>query len=231
MRRSLAVLILAACAREPARTAPPAEPPVVAADVVPAAVEPAATPVENDPRWHSALQAIAAGYQAWGKVDDENRWAPFLCRMPTPASAHISRSGDESTHGRKLYTLHAKDPVAYGAQPTMNAMPTAEQPGLSDISQVLVKEAFKPVETDQAFNLHLRPAADGGKLYLPGEPLGLYVLFKPREAEPTATDAGWVYGTIAADGTITGAGKIDSCMRCHRSRPDRLFGLQKSAPR
>jgi hypothetical protein len=27
--------------------------------------------------------------------------------------------------------------------------------------------------------------------------------------------------------TITGAGKIDSCMGCHQSLPGRLFGLQK----
>ena len=28
--------------------------------------------------------AIAAEYLAWGRVDDELRWAPFLCRQPLP---------------------------------------------------------------------------------------------------------------------------------------------------
>lgn len=232
MRSLLAALILAACAREPARSEPPAEPPAAAPhvastpDPTPVVIAaPIAAPVENDPRWHATLRAIAAGYSQWGRVDDEMRWAPGLCRMPTPARARISASDDRGTHGRKLYTLYAKDPVAYGARPS--AMPGPDQPDLSDISQVLVKEAFKPVETDQQHNLHLRPAEHDGKLYLPGEALGLYVLFKPRRSD-VATDAGWVYGTIAADmTTITGAGKIDSCMSCHQSLPGRLFGLQK----
>ncbi len=235
MRRLLAALILAACTREPALTEPPVAPPtpvnaapVVNAPVANAApvITPVEAPVANDPRWHATLRAIAAGYTHWGRVDDENRWAPGLCRMPTPASARISASGDESTHGRKLYTLYAKDPVAYGQQPGVLVGP--EPAGLSDISQVLVKEAFKPVETDQPNSLHLKPAVHDGKYWLPGEPLGIYVLFKPNKADPAATDAGWVYGTIAADmTTITGAGKIDSCMGCHQSLPGRLFGLQK----
>ncbi|MBA3550316.1 MAG: hypothetical protein H0T76_27895 [Nannocystis sp.] len=253
MRPLLAALILAACAREPARSEAPAlasSAPAAPAPAAPAPIAPApivnaapiadaaptpiadAAPAENDPRWHSTLRAIAAGYRQWGRVDDEFRWAPGLCRMPTPARARISASGDEGTHGRKLYTLYAKDPVAYGAPASAHMMPGEEPTGLSDISQVLVKEAFTPVETTQQRDLNLLPAEHGGKLYLPGEPMGLYVLFKPLKSEPAATDAGWVYGTIAADmKTITGAGKIDSCMGCHQSLPGRLFGLQKSAPR
>jgi hypothetical protein len=241
MRPWFAALILSACAREPARTEPPAElAPVAAAALAythPARVADAAPvpvpveAVENDPRWHASLRAIAASYSQWGRVDDEMRWAPGLCRMPTPARARISASADADTHGRKLYTLYARDPVAYGARASVHMMPSEERPGLSDISQVLVKEAFAPVETQEMHSLHLLPAEHDGKLYLPGEPKGLYILFKPRTADAAATDAGWVYGTIAADmTTITGAGKIDSCMGCHQSLPGRLFGLQKSAP-
>lgn len=243
MRPLLVALILAACAREPARTEPPVEPastaapaPVVATAVAdpPAAMPAASTgPVANDPRWHATLLAIAADYSRWGRVDDEMRWAPGLCRMPTPARARISASDDAGTHGRKLYTLYAKDPVAYGMP--ASAMPNNEpsvSSGLSDISQVLVKEAFTPVETTQQRNMNLLPAEHDGKLYLPGAPMGLYVLFKPLKSDSAATDAGWVYGTIAADmKTITAAGKIDSCMGCHQSLPGRLFGLQKSAAR
>ncbi len=237
MRPLLTALILAACAREPARSEAPAlasssaADPAASADAAPAPTR--AEPAENDPRWHATLRTIAAGYSKWGRVDDEMRWAPGLCRMPTPARARISASGDEGTHGRKLYTLYAKDPAAYGAQPSVHMMPFEEPAGLSDISQVLVKEAFTPVETTQQRNMNLLPAEHDGKMYLPGEPMGLYVLFKikPLKSDPAATDAGWVYGTIAADmTTITGAGKIDSCMGCHQSLPGRLFGLQKSAP-
>lgn len=241
MRPLLAALILAACAREPARSEAPAlassDPAPIASAAPNAAPAPApmhAEPAENDPRWHATLRAIAADYSKWGRVDDEMRWAPFLCRMPTPARARISASEDTGTHGRKLYTLYAKDPVAYGAQATFNTMPGSDtQPDLSDISQVLVKEAFTPVETTQQRDMNLLPAEHDGKRYLPGEPMGLYVLFKinPLKSDPATTDAGWVYGTIAADmTTITGAGKIDSCMGCHQSLPGRLFGLQKSAP-
>jgi hypothetical protein len=36
-----------------------------------------------------------------------------------------------------------------------------------------------------------------------------------------------VYGTVAADGTVTGAGRIASCMGCHADAPhERLFGLK-----
>ena len=230
MRPLLAALILVACAREPARTEPPVEfassaapTPIAPAPVVAAA--PIANPppdtaavstgtVANDLRWHTTLRAIAAEYSRWGRVDDEMRWAPGLCRMPTPAKARISASDDTGTHGRKLYTLYARDPVAYGAPPSM--MQATGSSGLSDISQVLVKEAFTPVETTQQRNMNLLPAEHDGK---------------PLKSDPAATDAGWVYGTIAADmKTITAAGKIDSCIGCHQALPGRLFGLQKSAP-
>ncbi len=241
MRPWFAALILAACAREPARIESPAAAsalasthPAPVADAAPVAAggvdaAPVAA-VENDPRWHPTLRAIAAGYRQWGRVDDEMRWAPHLCRMPTPARARISASEDTGTHGRKLYTLYAKDPVAYGARASVAMIGDREPAGLSDISQVLVKEAFAPVETSQMHSLHLLPAEHEGKLYVPGEPMGLYVLFKPLKAE-VGTDAGWVYATIAADmTTFTGAGRIDSCMGCHQTLPGRLFGLQKSAP-
>ena len=40
------------------------------------------------------------------------------------------------------------------------------------------------------------------------------------------TDDGWVYGTVSADGkTVTSAGRVDSCMRCHETRKDRVFGI------
>ena len=94
--------------------------------------------------------------------------------------------------------------------------------------QVVVKEAFTPVETTKpdGFADDLRPAEHKGKRYEPGDPLGIYVVFKPRKASPD-TDAGWVYGTVTADlQTVTSAGKVASCMGCHKNAPhERLFGL------
>ena len=225
MRFVLVIMTLAACAPEPARSEPPAvrEPvPVVAAtNSTPSGA------VANDPRWHATLRAIAGGYTTWGRVDDQMRWAPTLCAMPRPARARISASKDTGTHGRKLYTLYAKDPAAYGAQKSYT--PAPEVPGLEDILQVVVKEAFIPVETssDPGHGLggELRPAEHEGKAYAPGDPLGIYVLFQPKSAADT--DAGWVYGTVSADlKTVTSSGKVASCMGCHQKVPSgRLFGL------
>jgi hypothetical protein len=79
---------------------------------------------------------IAATYTAWGRVDDELRWAPWLCRAPYPGIARPSKSDDESTHGRKLYSVFAKNHAAY---------PDGPQDG-----QVVVKQSWVPelVDTD-----------------------------------------------------------------------------------
>ena len=38
-----------------------------------------------DSRFTEDLLKVGAGYLKWGRVDDEARWAPFLCRRPLPA--------------------------------------------------------------------------------------------------------------------------------------------------
>jgi hypothetical protein len=253
--RSLPVILLAvaACAPEPTQaTELPSRPfgpelpaPAQAIHVAPARppetavtpVDPAPVPArseENDPRWHATLRAIAAGYAQWGRVEDEMRWAPWLCRMPMPARARLSDSGDDATHGRKLYTLYAKDPVAYGAR--KSAMPEPDAPALVDLTQVVVKEAWRPVVSDVPAQgmmggerrENLLPALHDGKAYVPGEKAGLYVLFKPGKTD-LDTDAGWVYGTIAPDGAVTSAGKVASCMGCHQENAGRLYGLPTPA--
>ena len=123
---------------------------------------------ENDPRWHDRRRVVAGAYESWGRVDDQFRWAPGLCRMPTPAQARISETEEDSPHGRKLYTLYAKDPVAYGAPAGLIAV--KRTPALNDCEQVVVKEAWKPqaIEPgaqDERFGPHqLRPARRGDKL-------------------------------------------------------------------
>src|SRR5438067_72847 len=61
------------------------------------------------------LLEVAKTYERYGRVDDEYRWAPFLCREPRPGRAAFSASKDDGTHGRKLYSLFAKDHKAYAA--------------------------------------------------------------------------------------------------------------------
>ena len=58
----------------------------------------------------------------------------------------------------------------------------------------------------------------------PGDPTGLFVMTK---VGGEGTDAGWIYGTIGPEGTVTSAGLVATCMGCHVDAPhDRLFGLK-----
>lgn len=75
----------------------------------------------------------------------------------------------------------------------------------------------------------LRPASKGGKRFRAGASRGLYVMLRLDPKTP-GTDDGWVYGTIAPDGTLTSSGRVASCMSCHVGAPHgRLFGLPKTA--
>lgn len=65
--------------------------------------------------------------------------------------------------------------------------------------------------------------------YIPGEPTGLFIMFRP-EHDLDATDAGWIYGTTNAAGEITACGDIPRCMSCHdKCAPGRVFGPQGSS--
>jgi len=182
------------------------------------------TPLERD----FAIQAgrIATEYQAWGRVDDELRWAPYLCRQPMPGSAYVSASNHADTHGQKLYSVFVKARADY---------PEASKPG-----QVVVKESFVPeiVNAVVPYNYgngsnieadHFSPyAVKDGVIYKAGAPAGLFLMFKVDPAS-TRTDRGWVYATVAPTGQVTAAGRIASCMTCHEEAPhDRLFGVPQS---
>jgi hypothetical protein len=46
---------------------------------------------------------------------------------------------------------------------------------------------------------------------------------------PANSDAGWVYATLTADGQVTAAGRVESCMHCHQDAGhERLFGVDTS---
>lgn len=235
MRRTSATFLLVVCilgctrsgsaVAEPAGPArPSSEPPSTAAVAsTPAPAAPA--PEERDLAFVPDLQAIATTYKAWGRVDDELRWAPFLCRMPLPGRPAFS-AAPTGGHAQKLYSLFAKDREAYRKR---------ERQALG---QVLVKESFTadrvegeatlpaPMDAGLGEGDHFNPyIVRGGTTFRAGKLMGLYVMMK--KAGAAGTDDGWVYGTITADGTVTSAGKVASCMACHRDAPrDRLFGVK-----
>jgi hypothetical protein len=201
---------------------------------------------EGTQRFHAQLLEIARTYKHYGRVDDEARWAPFLCRMPMPSVARFSASDEIDSHGRKLYFLFAKDRSSYVGKPKTPV----------SVGQVIVKESWLPVEVNKKKELnpwkdavhetvkldpavrkknplagdqgaYLPYATNDGKLYHATKQAGLYVMYKTDKTTP-GTDNGWVYGTITADGKkVTAAGAIQSCMACHQEAPrDRLFGLR-----
>ncbi|HEY8926592.1 MAG TPA: hypothetical protein VIU64_19550 [Polyangia bacterium] len=174
-------------------------------------------------------RAIANDYKAWGRVDDEWRWAPFLCRLPLPAIARVSGSDDPSTHGQKLYSVFAKNHDAY--------------PNGPHTDQVVVKESWIPelvsdagadfspgtprYAADAGDHFYGFAKGDGG-VYRAGTFAGLYIMFKV--AATPDTDEGWVYATITAGGEVTAAGRVASCMGCHEdAQHERLFGVPLSA--
>jgi hypothetical protein len=199
-------------------------------------------PAGDGPDFTGQIRQAAQEYLTYGRVDDEMRWAPYLCRMPMPGRAHFSASADEPTHGRKLYSLFAKDRAGYLR---------VAQAKSAAVGQALVKQSWVPVEVaadrraeglgfdkvittpppdsakDPFAGDHFYPyARQGDKMYKADRLAGLFIMLKLDPKTP-GTDAGWVYGTVAADGkAVTAAGRVESCMKCHREAPhDRLFGL------
>jgi hypothetical protein len=183
---------------------------------------------------------VAKTYPNYGRVDDEFRWAPWLCRMPNPGQARFTASKDEDTHGgRKLYSVFAKDREAYHLL-SFSQKPLAEVAS----GQIVVKESWLPEEVTgseiPAPVQQKRKLANGlevfesfqpfvkrdGKVYKASKIAGLFIMMKTNPKNPD-TDKGWVYGTVSADlKQVTGIGKIESCMECHVKAPhDRLFGL------
>ena len=197
------------------------------------AAPPAATATAHDTSrspYQARLLEIAKEYTAWGRVDDEMRWAPYLCRAPMPAQAYLSASKDDDTHGKKLYSLFAKDHRAYVE-------------GASVAGQVVVKESWTPapvsdpgaaptrlgatVGAARPDGDHFHPYArtKDGQVFRAAERAGLFIMLKLDDTAPD-TDAGWVYGTVTPRGEVTAAGRVASCMGCHVKAPrDRLFGL------
>jgi hypothetical protein len=212
---------------------------------------PAPVPAPTEPRFHAELKKIAGEYLSYGRVDDEMRWAPYLCRMPMPGTPRLSGSKDEKTHGQKLYSLFVKNRFAYLVLDPARPIP---------VGQAIVKQSWIPEDvTEKRKDLKGQPPGDrvpfqevvrtppkdgkkafpdqvdhfwpyarkGDKVFKAAKQADLFIMMK-LDPQTLGTDNGWVYGTVTPDGkTVTSAGRVESCMKCHQeTKTDRLFGLR-----
>jgi hypothetical protein len=210
---------------------------------------------EVTPPFHVRLLEIAATYPEYGRFDGQMRWASALCipitasafSTPTPPVLQLSVSKDATTHGRKMYSLFAK--ISEEGRYFSDSK-------VSPVGQVVVKESWIPEllpdkgqllqPVNRKVKVHAKDSPDNtktievddcfvpyarkdGRLYHAAKQGLLFIMYKMDPKTPD-TDEGWVYGTTTADGKeVISAGRVESCMNCHRKAPhDRLFGLPKN---
>jgi hypothetical protein len=186
-----------------------------------------------DPRPVDAIRGAAADYAKWGRVDERPNIAPELCRAPMPddygAPAHVRLSqAADAPHGKKLYFLYASERRRY-----------LDKDAAVPVGFAIVKESFAAVPTRDAPAPEVRDtlstgtpppittAVDGdGKRLKLGARKDLFVMVKVGDV--AGSDDGWIYGTVAPDGTVTSAGRVASCMGCHdeAATREKLFGLR-----
>ncbi|MBL8683213.1 MAG: hypothetical protein JNK05_28855 [Myxococcales bacterium] len=165
-------------------------------------------------------RAIAQHYLSWGRVDDEVRWAPFLCRLPMGARPRADLDAQAAPHGRKVYYLYARERIEY----ITGRMAPAS-------AQIVVKEAWRPREIARSEAVHASMSTQcvgtGDRCVEPGDFAGLYIMMRHANRPATErTDDGWTYATVDPQGTVTASGVIESCAGCHRRAPHgRLFGI------
>jgi len=187
------------------------------------------------------LLIAARDYLSYGPAEGKYfdlRFAPTLCRSPGGAAGRISESGGSTPHGEKLYVIYARQRDAYiellGANTAKAWHEVNSSFALSPLqndpadNQVIVKESWTPVprNLNDRFGQGMRPAQRKGEYFWPGDRQSLFIMLNVGR-DVAGTDNGWVYGTVSPDGkTVTSAGQVASCMRCHRDAPyGRLFGL------
>ena len=181
----------------------------------------------NNKAFHKTLMDIAKSYKkSYGEVNPRPNWAPTMCWVP-PTQALFSKSKETTTHGQKLYYLFAKKGGAYLRYKKGDEVKEG---------QVLVKESWTPVEQTakdkaKAGRFDRASPLKDGKRYVTGKQKELFIMAKLDPKTP-GTDQGWIYGTVTPDGkTVTSAGLVQSCMKCHVKVKDRLFGPAKSQSR
>ena len=146
--------------------------------------------------------------------------APAFAPEITP---RLSQSEDESSHGKKLYFLMAKE---IGHYMTADGSP-------SPVGQTLVKESWTSIPSnEQARNSRNHASGNrimprtkiGDQVVEIGQRTNLFVMTKLAKETPN-TDEGWVYGVVQSESKkVLSSGKVASCIACHESKSDRLFG-------
>lgn len=237
-----ALLSVTACTRAvPERITAPVEPAAEAKSGAVTPASPAAAPI--DPAVASLMSAAFERHVGWGRVDDELRWAPFLCRLPMPARPHMSRA-EGGDHAQKLYSLFARQRERYVGPGVVSTPIRVGAVGGVDagrepfVGQVVVKASYVPEPAGDGETArpsmdglgmgdHFDPfATHGGVRYRAGGVAGYYVIAEVPRDTP-GSDDGFVYGTLTADGRVTSAGRVAPCMGCHvEATQGRLFGLK-----
>lgn len=181
----------------------------------------------NEPEFHEALLAASEDYLRYGMVNSIALAAPEECRADdaTAPKPLMSESDHESSHGKKLYFLFAKE-IGHYVNPEGKPAP---------VGQVVVKESWTSSPSNPAArNLinhasgnRVNPRAKvGDKTLEIGQRKNFFVMTKLAEDTPK-TDQGWVYGVVDSDTRkVIASGKVASCMSCHveGETNDRLFG-------
>lgn len=234
----------------PANSSPPdSAQPEAGAGAPPVHVEPDAAAAEPiDPQFTETLRTAAASYREWGRVDELPNLAPMLCRAPSGLDygypSHVrSSTAEEGPHGQKLYFLFAghgrhsardmysalgtesaqEIPVGFMiVKQSWTAVPSKQQPPPEPIDDMMEMSVDTPAPITWVEH-------EGQRLET-GEQAELFVMAKVGAHDMPGTDAGWIYGTLDAEGKIvTSAGLVQRCMDCHDAAShERLFGLQKT---
>jgi hypothetical protein len=199
-----------------------------------------------DARFVPAIRAAAQGYAKWGRVDERPNIAPGLCRAPMPGDygstgdVRLTRADDDSPHGKKLYYLYASARTAYLGLVAKDAplpvgfaivkqswTPRSASKAEIDERERVAREHERTLQMSERYVQSGRSwvVADGHYL-VADKQRDLFVMTKVGAGN--GTDAGWVYGTVAPDGSVTSAGRVTRCMGCHEAAShERLFGLAK----
>lgn len=206
---------------------------------------------QNSNQFHAHLLKIANDYKEnYGLVDPNANWVPLPCAglrvgVPISSTTLVSNSDDKKTHGQKLYLLFAAKKNYYNHS----------KKHVSPLGQAIVKESWEAIETEPqekksvvdfekfekmvasmatkhaSGHRVIMSARKDKKFYHAGKQKELFIMYKV-DPKTKGTDKGWVYGTVSADGkTVTAAGTIQSCMKCHKEAGvDRLFGPKNPPP-
>jgi hypothetical protein len=97
-----------------------------------------------------------------------------------------------------------------------------EEPRSSGFDDARMREVFVPKDPAGSPD-----AGFARKVLAIDKPAGLFVIWRAPTGTPHA-DAGWLYGTVSADGAVGSVGAVASCEKCHRKVDhgggERLFG-------